>query len=76
MLPALLAPHLTSLPAPAPATRLPALQQMSKGYIQSTEKIRDRLLIGEWELARKGIAKRRQAPTANDAAACCCKRHL
>lgn len=29
-------------------------------YIQSSEKIRDRLLIGEWELARKQVAMRRQ----------------
>ncbi len=34
---------------------------MSKGYIQSSEKIRDRLLVGEWELSRKAVAMRRQA---------------
>ncbi|KAI3433287.1 hypothetical protein D9Q98_003106 [Chlorella vulgaris] len=34
-------------------------QLMSKGYIQSAEKIRDRLLISEWELSRKLVAKRR-----------------
>lgn len=32
---------------------------MSKGYIQSAEKIRDRLLVGEWELSRKPVAMRR-----------------
>lgn len=37
------------------------VQLMSKGYIQSAEKIRDRLLISEWELSRKLVAKRRQA---------------
>lgn len=34
---------------------------MSKGYIASTEKIRDRLLISEWELGRKVAAARRRA---------------
>ncbi|KAL4426160.1 hypothetical protein ABPG77_007442 [Micractinium sp. CCAP 211/92] len=34
-------------------------QLMSKGYIASTEKIRDRLLITEWELNRKSVAMRR-----------------
>lgn len=32
---------------------------MSKGYIQSSEKIRDRLMVGEWELSRKAVAMRR-----------------
>lgn len=32
---------------------------MSKGYIASTEKIRDRLLITEWQLNRKSVAMRR-----------------
>jgi hypothetical protein len=38
-------------------------QLMSKGYIQSSEKIRDRLLVGEWELNRKQAAMRRQVYT-------------
>lgn len=32
---------------------------MSKGYIQSSEKIRDRLLVSEWELSHKRVAMRR-----------------
>ncbi|PRW58392.1 methyltransferase type 11 [Chlorella sorokiniana] len=34
-------------------------QVMSKGYIQSAEKIRDRLLVTEWELSHKAVAMRR-----------------
>lgn len=45
-------------PAPFPLRRGPA-QLMSKGYIASTEKIRDRLLITEWELNRNSVAMRR-----------------
>lgn len=39
--------------------RTKCLQVMSKGYIQSSEKIRDRLMVGEWELSRKAVAMRR-----------------
>jgi hypothetical protein len=46
-----------SLPSPQ---RSACLQLMSRGYIASAEKIRDRLLISEWELARKQVATRRR----------------
>lgn len=48
------------MPAAHTCTGLPPdLQLMSRGYIASAEKIRDRLLISEWELARKQVAQRR-----------------
>ena len=53
----------------AAACSVPSIQVLSKGYILSSTKIRDRLLVSEWELARKPAAMRRWGGTG--AAGCC-----